>query len=113
MRRDRNYKLYLEDIKECLNKIEEYTKNITKEDFEDNSQLQDAVTRRLEIIGEAVKNIPKSVREINPFIPWEKLSNFKILLVHFYFEVSANRICKIVERDIPEIKERINEIKLL
>ncbi|MCF7910339.1 DUF86 domain-containing protein [Candidatus Pacearchaeota archaeon] len=60
MRRDRNYKLYLKDIKECLEIIERYTKNISEEEFEKNLQIQDAVTRRIEIIGEAVKNIPQA-----------------------------------------------------
>ncbi|MCF7910338.1 DUF86 domain-containing protein [Candidatus Pacearchaeota archaeon] len=50
---------------------------------------------------------------MNPEIPWESLANFKNVLIHSYFEVSLNRIWKIVKKDIPEIKKKISEIKLL
>ena len=113
MRRDRNYKLYLEDIKKSLDKIEEYTKNISEEEFKQNIQVQDAAMRRMEIIGEAVKNIPKSIRNINKKIPWIELSNFKNLLIHSYFETSINRIWKVVKKDIPYLKEEFKKINLL
>lgn len=52
------YKPYLEDILECIDRIEEYVKGMDENDFYEKHQLQDAVLRRLEIIGEAVKRIP-------------------------------------------------------
>ena len=55
----RDIRVYIEDIWESIIKIEEYTKTITKDDFCKNSQIQDAVLRRLEVIEEAVKNIPQ------------------------------------------------------
>ena len=113
MRRDRNYKLYLKDIKECIDRIEEYTKNVSEEQFKEDVQLQDAVTRRIEIIGEAAKNIPNSIRNINKSIPWAELANFKNLIVHSYFETSLNRIWKIIKKDMPWIKEELKKIKFL
>ena len=113
MRRDRNYKLFITDIKECLDKIEEYMQGISKEQFKEDIKLQDAVIRRLEIIGEAVKNIPKSVKDTNKSISWEALSRFKNLLIHSYFEVSLNRIWIIVQEDLPKIREELKKIKLL
>ena len=113
MRRDRNYKLYLKDIKESLDKIEIYAKNVSEEQFKEDVKLQDAIIRRLEIIGEAVKNIPKSVRDINESIPWTELSNFKNLLIHSYFEISLNRIWRIVVKRVPYLKEELKKIKLL
>ncbi len=59
----RDVRVYIEDILESITKIEEYTKEISEEDFYGNTQVQDAVLRRLEIIGEAVKNIPQEFRE--------------------------------------------------
>jgi uncharacterized protein with HEPN domain len=113
MRRDRNYKFYLSDIKDSINKIEEYTKDISEEDFKENSQVIDAVIRRMEIIGEAVKNIPTSVRNANPLIPWKEMADFKNLLIHSYFEVSTNRIWKTIKNDLPKIKENLSKVKLL
>jgi len=55
-------RIFLEDIKESINRIEEYTRDIEKEDLMRDVRTQDAVIRRLEIIGEAVKNIPENFR---------------------------------------------------
>ena len=69
-------KIFIEHILECIKLIEEYTKNKTKEDFLASVQLQDAVIRRLEIIGEAVKNIPEEIKKKYPEIPLEKDSRY-------------------------------------
>ena len=61
--RKRDVKVFLEDILESIEKIEEYVRSVDEQDFYENTLVQDAVLRRLEIIGEAAKNIPRSVRE--------------------------------------------------
>lgn len=63
--------VYLEDIIESVAKIEEYTAGITFEGFDGDTERQDAVIRRLEIIGEAVKSLPADVKERHPNIPWK------------------------------------------
>lgn len=75
--------------------------------------MQDAVIRRLEIIGEASKKIPNSVKHINKEIPWMRISSFRDFVVHSYFEASLNRIWIIVKEDLPKIKESLKKIKLL
>jgi uncharacterized protein with HEPN domain len=65
----RNLKLYLQDIWESILAIEEYTQNLTEDEFYSNRQVQDAIVRRLEIIGEAVKNIDDDFRNKYPQIP--------------------------------------------
>jgi len=110
---NRNYKLFIKDINESIRQIEEYTKNISEEKFKKNLQIQDAVIRRLEIIGEASKKIPRSVKELNKEIPWKKVSLFRDFIVHSYFEASLNRIWIIIKEDLPKIKEKIKSIKLL
>lgn len=61
----REIRVYVEDILESITRIEEYTKGITDEEFHENLQVQDAVIRRLEIIGEAVKGIPDEIRNMS------------------------------------------------
>ena len=56
-----------------------------KKDFFNNKIIQDAVIRRLEIIGEAAKNIPKSVKQINKEIPWKKHGRFQRFYNSFLF----------------------------
>jgi uncharacterized protein with HEPN domain len=110
---NRDYKLFIEDIKESIKQIGEYIKNISEEQFKKDLKIQDAVIRRLEIIGEASKRIPKSVKDINKNIPWIKLSSFRDFITHSYFEASLSRIWVIIMKDLPEIKEDIKKIKLL
>lgn len=110
---NRDYKLFIKDIEKSINQIEEYTKNISEEEFKKNLQIQDSIIRRLEIIGEASKRIPSSVRELNKEIPWRKISLFRDFIIHSYFEASLNRIWIIIKKDLPEIKEKIKSIKLL
>ena len=109
----RDYKLYLNDIKESVECIEEYMKNVSEESFKKNKQLQDAVIRRFEIIGEASRNIPTSLKEKNKQVPWFELSQFRDLTAHSYFELSLNRIWKTVKERIPQLKEGLKKIALV
>lgn len=103
-------KIFLEHILESICNIEKYTESFTKEQFMKNIQLQDAVTRRLEIIGEAVKNLPVSVKDKNKAIPWKKISGTRDILIHEYFGMDMDLIWKVVKKDIPLLKKQIQKL---
>ncbi len=73
-------KILLFDILESIEKIKEYTKDISKDKFFDDSQIQDAVVRRIGIIGEAAKNLPAVFRSKHPNIPWKKIAGALFVL---------------------------------
>ena len=109
----RDYKLYLQDIRESVAKIERYLRNVSEEQFNSNDQLQDAVVRRLEIMGEASRNIPRSLKEKNPHVPWQKIETYRDFIVHSYFEASLKRIWATSTADLEIVKEAMRKIALV
>lgn len=106
----RDMRLYLVDIMDSIERIEEYTQAITGEDFFKDVKIQDAVMRRLEIIGEAVKNTPLDFKNKYPAVPWKRIAGLRDILIHEYFGVNLKRVWKIIKEDLPELKKQISEI---
>ena len=103
----RNIKLYLQDIWESTLAIEEYIQNLTEDKFYSNRQVQDAIIRRLEIIGEAVKNVDDDFRNKYPQIPWKKIAGMRDIIAHEYFGVKLERVWDVVRKDLPHIKQQM------
>lgn len=108
MTRDLN--VYLNDIFESLELISDYVKGIDEDTFSNNRQLQDAVIRRFEIVGEATKQIPDNFRNKYPHIPWREMAGLRDVLIHHYFGVSIPRVWKMIDNELDEIKQGISEI---
>lgn len=103
--------IFIEHILESINDIEDFTKNITtKEKLSGKKVVYEAVIRKIEVIGEAVKNIPKFFREKHSEIPWKAIAGMRDRLIHHYFDVDLNRVWIAVEKEIPELKKQIQEI---
>ncbi len=107
----RDMRVYLQDIWESILAIEEYTEEITKEEFFTNRQVQDAVVRRLEIMGEAVKHISEDFKSKYPAVAWSKIAGLRDVLIHQYFVVNLKRIWEIIRSDLPELKKKFIAIK--
>ena len=101
--------VFLEDILECINKITEYTSEISEIEFEQNIEKQDAVIRRIEIIGEAVKGISFETREGYPQIPWREMVGMRDIVIHEYFGVSIGMVWRVSTSEIRELKPQIEK----
>lgn len=102
--------VFLKHILECIELIEEYSNNLSKEKFLKNIEVQDAIIRRLEIIGEAARNLPDEFKSAYSGVAWKKILAARNILAHNYFGVDLNTIWRIVKNDIPPLKEQIKEM---
>ena len=102
--------VFLKHILESISNIEEFTKGISKEDFMNSTKTQDAVVRRIEIMGEATKNLPKDFREKYKEVPWSEIARTRDKLIHGYFGVDYNITWKVIEEKLPDIKKKIKVI---
>jgi uncharacterized protein with HEPN domain len=109
----RDYKLYINDIRESIKQIEEYMNGISEREFMKDKKLQDAVIRRIEIIGESSRNIPRALKEKNKHVPWFEMSQFRDFIVHSYFDASLQRIWRASTENIKKIKEAMKKIALV
>ena len=110
----RKHKAFLNDILNAIQKIERYSRGLTFESFSKNELMQDAIVRNLEIIGEAVKNIPQNIRDMMPEIEWKKIAGLRDILIHAYFGIDVEVVWDIIKNKVPQLKEKILElIKLL
>ncbi len=80
---------------------------MSREDFLKSVNIQDAVIGRLEIIGEAVKNIPQEFRDEYPDIPWRQIAGMGDVLIRGYFGVDLDLTWKVVKSDLPELERKV------
>lgn len=106
----RDYKLYLEDIVESIEKIKSYIIGMDLETFSDDQKTIDAVVRNLQIIGEATRKLPDKVREKDQDIEWGRIIALRNIIIHDYPAINLRIIWSIANINLPILAERIKKI---
>lgn len=108
---EKNWKLRLDHILECIHKIERYLDGISKEQFYENEVLMDAIERNFEIIGEASKHIPNDIKSKNQEVDWQNIYGMRNILAHGYDIISPDILWDTAQEELPPLKEVISKIK--
>ena len=106
----RNYKLFLEDISDRIEKIDAYTAGMSFEEFVQDDKTISACIREIEVIGEATKQIPKEITDRFNDLPWSLMTKMRDKLIHWYFEIDEEIVWNVAKDKLPNIKKQIDKI---
>ncbi|KAF0218063.1 MAG: hypothetical protein FD174_3083 [Geobacteraceae bacterium] len=104
---ERNWRLFLLDIRESASRVLEYAGSMSREEFLGDSKTVDAVIRNLAIIGEAAKKVPADIRRRYPAVEWKKMAGLRDIVVHDYFGIDEDIIWDVVSVKMPELLQQI------
>lgn len=106
----RVYTDYLQDIVDYAEKAMRFVRGVSFDDFGDNEEKVFAVVKMLEIIGEAARHLPKSVREKYTNIPWKQVTGMRDKMTHEYFSVDLEVVWRTVHDDLPPLRDTAKKI---
>ena len=106
----RDYRLYLDDILEAIDRIRVYVQDMDDEAFVSDRKTQDAVVRNLELIGEASPNLSDELKARTNEIEWSKIIAFRNILAHEYFGVSIPIVWDIIQNKLDPLREVCTEL---
>ena len=106
----RKTSLYIKDMLDANEKISEFIFNMKFEEFVLDDKTASAVIRKIEIIGEVVKQLPKEVINRFPEIPWSSLAKMRDKIIHFYHGLDYEIIWKVINEDLPNLKPKLEKI---
>ena len=96
--------VFLDDILDSLRLIRGYTTDVSEKTFLADTKLQDAVIRRLLIIGEASARMPDAFKTAHQEIPWHKMTGMRNRLVHGYAEIDMSIVWDTIQNDLPPLE---------
>lgn len=102
--------IHLMDINKAIDSINNFIEGMNFEQFKSDDKTSSAVIRKFEIIGEATKNIPNSIKDKYPQIPWKDIAGMRDKLIHAYYEVDLNLVWITIQKRLPELQTFLNDV---
>lgn len=102
--------VYLRHILDAIEQVEDYLRGVSSDQFMQTRIVQDAVVRRLEIIGEASRNVSGEFQQAHPEVPWGQIIGLRNRIIHAYFNVNLQIVWEIAKNDLPPLKQELRRI---
>lgn len=106
----RDWKLYVEDVLECIKKVEKYIGDMDFTLFEKDDKTVDAIIKNLETIGEAAGHIPDDIKACHKDIPWKEIVGLRNRIVHGNFNIDLKIIWGVIKQELPTLKIQLEHI---
>lgn len=106
----RDPQVYLEDVLESIRRINTYVTGIDQDRLGADQLRLDAVVRNLEVIGEAVKQLPEELTRRQSHVEWRKIAGLRDILIHHYFGIDVGIIWDVVQNKLPSFEVQIRSI---
>ena len=103
----RDPQILVGDVRLAISKIERYIVGLSHDQFLADDLRKDAVARNLEIIGEAVRQLPDEFKQSHAHVPWAQIAGLRNRIVHDYFGLDWEIIWHVVEHELPELKTQL------
>jgi len=106
----RDIRLYLEEILAAIESIESFVSGIDLAAFQADDKTLSATIMKLDVIGEAARQVPEAFRQLHPEVPWKDMVDMRNVLIHVYFGVKVPLVWDTVTKDLPKLKPQIRSI---
>src|SRR5438132_132450 len=106
----RREELYLRDIVEAANHIEQFITGLDRLGFQESELVRSAVVQKLAVIGEAAADVPEEVRLRRPEVAWPKIVAFRNILVHAYFGIDWDEVWRAATKESPALRAQVELI---
>lgn len=107
----RQPQFYLNDILAAATSIMKFVEGMSEDDFKEDDKTSSAVIRKFEIIGEAVRQLPQSLKDHHPELPWKDIAGMRDRLIHGYFGVDYDLVWQTIHNRLPDLIEKIETIR--
>jgi uncharacterized protein with HEPN domain len=108
---DRDPRVILDEMLQCVALIGAYTSSLTAQGFEQNQAMQDAIVHRIEILGEAAKQMPEAYKLQHAEVPWREISDMRNRLIHGYFAVRLDLVWQVATNEVPALASQLRLLR--